>query len=232
MLMLAALLVCLIHPILNQSISFQSSLENDGLVLIKVQQALNGGPHSVYTERGNITVQSLRLRQAIVSQKPLSKAEQLQIQKLAESNELYKTRITVVANDGTERTFISAVKACMLAESELDDRFSVSLDYSGRVVGVTNVIASKSACEGASAPLDKLKEFTTNVYVRHTEVGAIPDTASFVQKIEREREAQEKGEVKDNRSFLAKYWMYIVPVVIVMVISSASNPEGQGGGQQ
>ncbi|ENN82905.1 hypothetical protein YQE_00729, partial [Dendroctonus ponderosae] len=186
----------------------------------------------VYTERGNITVQSLRLRQAIVSQKPLSKAEQLQIQKLAESNELYKTRITVVANDGTERTFISAVKACMLAESELDDRFSVSLDYSGRVVGVTNVIASKSACEGASAPLDKLKEFTTNVYVRHTEVGAIPDTASFVQKIEREREAQEKGEVKDNRSFLAKYWMYIVPVVIVMVISSASNPEGQGGGQQ
>lgn len=32
-----------------------------------------------------------------------------------------------------------------------------------------------------------------------------PDTASFIQKIEREKEAKEKGETKDNRSFLAKY---------------------------
>lgn len=32
-----------------------------------------------------------------------------------------------------------------------------------------------------------------------------PDTASYIQKIEREKEAQERGEVKDNRSFLAKY---------------------------
>lgn len=59
----------------------------------------------------------------------------------------------------------------MLAESELDDRLSVSLDYSGRVIGITLVIASKSTCEGAVVPLSKLNEFTTSVYVRHTETG-------------------------------------------------------------
>lgn len=59
----------------------------------------------------------------------------------------------------------------MLAEAELDDRLSVSLDYSGRVIGVTLVIASKSTCEGAVVPLSKLNEFTTSVYVRHTETG-------------------------------------------------------------
>lgn len=32
-----------------------------------------------------------------------------------------------------------------------------------------------------------------------------PDTGSYIQKLERERDAKEKGEVKDNRSFLAKY---------------------------
>ena len=32
-----------------------------------------------------------------------------------------------------------------------------------------------------------------------------PDTATYIQKVEREREAKERGEVKDNRSFLAKY---------------------------
>lgn len=32
-----------------------------------------------------------------------------------------------------------------------------------------------------------------------------PDTGAYIQKLEREREARERGDVKDNRSFLAKY---------------------------
>lgn len=59
----------------------------------------------------------------------------------------------------------------MLVEAELDDRISVSLDYAGRVIGVSLVVASRSTCEGAIVSLEKLKEFTTNVYVRHTESG-------------------------------------------------------------
>ena len=61
----------------------------------------------------------------------------------------------------------------MLAEAQLDDRLSVSLDYTGRVIGITLLIASKSTCEGAVVPLSKLKEFTTSVYVRHPEVGPV-----------------------------------------------------------
>lgn len=57
-----------------------------------------------------------------------------------------------------------------------------------------------------------------------------PDTASFVQKAEREREARDRGEVKDNRGFLAKYWMYIVPVVILVFLTSAAGPEGAPAG--
>lgn len=56
-----------------------------------------------------------------------------------------------------------------------------------------------------------------------------PDTASFVQKVEREREARDRGEVKDNRGFLAKYWMYIVPVVILVFLTSAAGPDGAQG---
>lgn len=61
----------------------------------------------------------------------------------------------------------------MLAEAELDDRLSVSLDYSGRVIAVTLLIASRSTCEGAVVPLSKLKEFTTSVYVRQSEIGPV-----------------------------------------------------------
>ena len=32
-----------------------------------------------------------------------------------------------------------------------------------------------------------------------------PDVAMFVQKVEQEQVAKERGETKDNRSFIAKY---------------------------
>ena len=32
-----------------------------------------------------------------------------------------------------------------------------------------------------------------------------PDTASYIQKLEREREAKERGVAQDNRSLFAKY---------------------------
>lgn len=59
----------------------------------------------------------------------------------------------------------------MLAESDLNDILSVSLDYTGKVVTVTLAVASTATCEGAVVPIDKLKEFSTSVYVRHPENG-------------------------------------------------------------
>ncbi|XP_060524959.1 ER membrane protein complex subunit 10 [Cylas formicarius] len=212
------------------SVVNSSSLEYDGSVIIKLQHSLQGGSHSSFTERGNISIHSLRLGQAIVRQIPLTAEDKQKLQILAINNEFYRLKSTVISSDGAERTFLSTVKACMLGEAELDDRISVSLDYMGRVIAVTMVIASKSSCEGASLDVDKLKEFTTSVYVRHAETGPIPDTATYIQKLEREKETREKGDVKDNRSFLAKYWMYIVPIVIIMVISSATSQDTQGGG--
>lgn len=41
--------------------------------------------------------------------------------------------------------------------------------------------------------------------VKYPDGGPIPDTATYIQKLEREREARERGETKDNRSFFAKY---------------------------
>lgn len=47
--------------------------------------------------------------------------------------------------------------------------------------------------------------WTTNVVVKYPDGGPVPDTATYIQKLEREREARERGEAKDNRSFLARY---------------------------
>lgn len=59
----------------------------------------------------------------------------------------------------------------MLIEAELNDIITVTLDYTGKVITVTQSIASTSTCQGSSNALSKLKEFMTDVYVRHTHSG-------------------------------------------------------------
>ncbi|CAG9863952.1 unnamed protein product [Phyllotreta striolata] len=206
-----------------------SNLEHDSSVTIRLQHALKFEKNPTWTDRGNITIHSLRTGQVEVDQNELKPDEQRLLSDLSARNSYYQVKSIVLSKDGTERTFISTVKACMLVESDLDDRLSVSLDYMGRVVGVSLVVASSSACEGVIVPRETLQYFNTVVFVRHSEDGPNPDVASFIQKIEKEKEAKEKGETKDNRSFLAKYWMYIVPLLIFMAISSAANPEAQQG---
>ncbi|PSN45383.1 ER membrane protein complex subunit 10 [Blattella germanica] len=117
---------------------------------------------------------------------------------------------------------------CSLAESHLSDILTVSLDHTGAVIAVS-MSTSPAVCEGHYITLENLKHFNTTVFVKHMEQGPVPDTAAYIQKLEKEREARERGETKDNRSFLAKYWMYIVPVVIFVVLSGAANPEGGAG---
>ncbi|KAF5294631.1 hypothetical protein FQA39_LY02763 [Lamprigera yunnana] len=182
-----------------------SNIEYDGWVYINLQHALVSSESPVFTERGNVTIQSLRTGSSTIQQKPLSQSDKIKLRDLSAANKFYQLKSIVTGTDGTQVTFISTIKACMLVESELSDILSVSLDYSGRVITVTLAVASTSTCEGATMPLDKLKEFSTSVFVRHTENGPAPDTATYIQKLEREREAKERGDVKDNRSFLAKY---------------------------
>lgn len=46
------------------------------------------------------------------------------------------------------------------------------------------------------------------------ENGPTPDTAASTQKMEEEEKSRKiSGKTEDNRSFFAKYWMYIVHCV-------------------
>merc|ERR1712126_592332 len=79
-------------------------------------------------------------------------------------------------------------------------------------------------------PLDSAVGFKSKVLVQPMEMGPQPDTAAFIQRMEQEKLAKERGETKDNRSFFAKYWMYIIPVVLVLAMSGGQEG-GNGGGR-
>ncbi|KAG4077956.1 hypothetical protein HA402_013456 [Bradysia odoriphaga] len=215
-------------PILLISSISGSSLEYDGWLHINLYHAIDKDLPDKFTPRGNITISSLNSGSFTMVQEPLSNNERLKIKKLAESDSMYRLKAVVSGQNGEEYNFLTYSRACALAASQLKDVLWVSLNHVGHVLGVSQTIYGTGNCRDQShfQQVDALEEFNTDVVVKHTELAPIPDTASFIQKMEREREARERGDVKDNRGFLAKYWMYLLPVVVLVLLSGASNPEG------
>lgn len=62
--------------------------------------------------------------------------------------------------------------------------------------------------------------------VQNMRPASVPDTESYLEKLRIEKEQKEKAAQGGNESFLSKYWMYIVPFVVVMFLMSIVNPEG------
>ncbi|XP_020816090.1 ER membrane protein complex subunit 10 [Drosophila serrata] len=201
-------------------------LEHDSWITVELKHSLVPDGFSF---RGNVTIPSLNSGLANVAQPALSEAELDMLKTLARQNEFYRLKATVVYSNGAKAQFITSNKACRLLQAQLNDVLWISLDPSGFVTGIT---VSEDAGPGSvgctQEDLNKLVEsqFSTDVLIRHAELAPVPDTAGFIQKVEREREARERGEVRDNRGFFAKYWMYIVPVVLLVLVSGATNQDG------
>lgn len=210
-------------------LAFQPDVvEYDGHLSIKLQHAFDQVQEPQFFDRGTISIQSIRTGAVTVQQSPLTIEDKKKLKAVAEKDGIYRLRAFVRGLDGKETSFLTFVRACSLAESHLSDILTVSLDHTGSVIAVS-MSTSPAICEGRHVTQEDLRQFNTTVFVKHMEQGPVPDTAAYIQKLEKEREARERGETKDNRSFLAKYWMYIVPVVIFVVLSGAANPDGGAG---
>jgi hypothetical protein len=93
----------------------------------------------------------------------------------------------------------------LIYESQLSDIITISVDLLGNIYGVS-IATSISKCSGLETKFEP--SFNTTVLISYMEHGPVPDVAMYVQKIEQEKVAKERGETKDNRSFLAKYVIY------------------------
>lgn len=202
----------------------------NGQLTLQVQHSLDSGPPFEFTPRGAITVRSLKA--ASILPPPdveLSENEQLKLTKLVENNGLYRIRIPFKIN-GTVQHLATFLKACSLYESRLQDILTLHTDSIGDLIGVSASTTSPQ-CTGIEVPLSDLQYFNTVVEVQQMDAGPVPEVAAFIQKLEKEKADKAKNENADNRSFFAKYWMYILPVVIIVFISQLGNPEGQGAGR-
>ncbi|KAL0839508.1 hypothetical protein ABMA28_016213 [Loxostege sticticalis] len=195
-------------------------IDYDGWLNIKMEHSLNC-ENGKYCNRGTISIKSIRTGTSVIDQITFGRTHIDELKELAEMDGFYSIRTICTSADNKETEFLSSVKAQDFLNG-LSDVISAWVLPSGAVMAINFQVDNSSQALVLGSNNYKIH---SNFYLRYVEQAPVPDTASYIQKLEREREAREKGELKDNRSFLAKYWMYIVPIAIFVMISGATNPE-------
>jgi len=200
----------------------------DGELVLYLQHSFDMG--ASWTDRGTVSVHSTRSGSATVDQSPLEQEQKGQLAKLCSEGGLYLVRATPSSQAGQFRSYSSA---CGFLEAQLMDTLTIQLDWRGKLSAIAHGLqtpySARGGLGGGLARGETAREdgsvMKTKVLTQHMENGPVPDTAAFIQRMEENKRKEEKGEVKDNRSFLAKYWMYIVPVVLFMAVNGAASPQ-------
>ncbi|XP_071957255.1 ER membrane protein complex subunit 10-like [Antedon mediterranea] len=204
-----------------------------GGLSLPLEHSFESGPDAVFTRRASIHFRSpLKMGPGTITHSiPLTSAEQGKLKALAKKGGFYRVRVpTHLSESFDEDDFSEAndyvytfTKACSLVESHISDDITIHADQSGNVLSVI-ISPAQGTCQGNTVSSSSLTDFNSTVTLSLTVSGPVPDTQTFVQKLEDEKLLKAKGGGADNRSFLAKYWMYIVPIVLFMMVT--------GGGEQ
>ncbi|CAN7938256.1 unnamed protein product [Ixodes hexagonus] len=207
--------------------TYANDLEDKQLTF-SIHHSLEDGPNSPYLPRGTVTVPLARTGDSVLHQVPLSTADTAKLRRLAENNGLYRIQVVDHQSEDPRGTVSSFMKACSLYESGLTDSLTLTLDRSGALLGAS--VFSSQQCEGSYVPDYRLTSFNTTYTVSVVNLAPAPDTQTYIRRLEQEKADKARGDSGDNRSFFAKYWMYIMPLLIFLLISGVSNPEGQASG--
>ncbi|ESO97669.1 hypothetical protein LOTGIDRAFT_228275 [Lottia gigantea] len=183
-----------------------------------------------YSKRGTVVIRSLKGNKAHFTPTPDFEPRDIlkSLKKSVKSDIIYRIRVPI--KDGGKDFVSTFIPSCSLYESGLNDQLTLNFDQSGEVLGVS-LVTQPGGCIGLVVPDSNFTDWKTTVDVMQTVSGPIPDTQTYIDKMNRDKMEKEKGGQTDNRSFFGKYWMYIVPVVILMMIATSADPNAQGGGR-
>ncbi|QCE12461.1 ER membrane protein complex subunit 10 [Vigna unguiculata] len=162
---------------------------------------------------------------------PLTDVEKKSFQELLRGDDFYRIRLpsNVLSPPGREY-IISSVKARCLPGDGLEEHFVIHME------GV-NVLAVNYGAPGSCSYPRLLKlpakwSFKSHTVLKNSEQA--PRTPIFAEDALGGEEGDGEGVKPIERSFWAKYWMYLIPLglIVMNAVTQAMNmPEDQPGGQ-
>uniref|UniRef100_A0A1A8NSG1 ER membrane protein complex subunit 10 n=2 Tax=Nothobranchius TaxID=28779 RepID=A0A1A8NSG1_9TELE len=184
--------------------------------------------------RGTLLLKTGREPSVALSQNPLSEEDRVKLKEVAEVDGLYRIRVPRVSLQADRQTewqvdgYLTAfVRACAMVESHLSDVITLHTDVSGYLIGVS-IVTIPGACRGTKVEDEvDLEVFNTTLSIMAPVNAPGPETSLFLERMEQETEKKGKNP-QEQKSFFAKYWMYIVPLVLFLMMSGAQDQSGGG----
>eukprot|EP00036_Acanthoecidae_sp_10tr_P020245 CAMPEP_0206312158 /NCGR_PEP_ID=MMETSP0106_2-20121207/13843_1 /ASSEMBLY_ACC=CAM_ASM_000206 /TAXON_ID=81532 /ORGANISM="Acanthoeca-like sp., Strain 10tr" /LENGTH=239 /DNA_ID=CAMNT_0053743445 /DNA_START=113 /DNA_END=829 /DNA_ORIENTATION=- len=174
---------------------------------------------ATFTKRADITLRSVGGSQATISQ-PFDQAHANKVYELSAKGGDYIVRVRRDGDpdDLAVQTFLSA---CSYYHSGMSDLITIHLDSHDRPQSLQ--VSSTGKCK-ATTKKKKIAKFPSKVAIKRGGAGPEPFTDDYVASM---RKRQEEG-TEAQKGFFQKYWMYIVPIYLVIFLS---NSGGEGGGR-
>ncbi|OQV24510.1 hypothetical protein BV898_01572 [Hypsibius exemplaris] len=225
---LAYLKTFLFHAVISQIFFAASKVgaQRQEERTLTIQHCFENEPKLRCKKVTDLQLTSLRINQTQIFSYLLTNAEKEQIQSAADKGELYfvRARLEGEQEDVYMQSFCKAtdvVKSLFV----LGITLHVDLFVRPYAVEIGPVAQGDPRLELLlEEPSDKPLLLMGLISVHGSQTGPSPDLEGYRKKLAKERAEKMAAETGDNRSFLAKYWMYIVPVVLFMLFS------GQMGG--
>eukprot|EP00035_Acanthoeca_spectabilis_P039607 m.63705 g.63705 ORF g.63705 m.63705 type:complete len:224 (-) comp9675_c0_seq1:2258-2929(-) len=183
-----------------------------------IEYSLDG---AAFTKRGEVTLKSSGGNSATISQ-PFEAAHATSLYEVAEKGGNYILRVRR-QGDPEDLAVQSFVSACSYYQSGMSDSITLYLDENDRPQSVQ--VSSTGKCK-ATMKKKKITKFRSNFAIKRGDKGPQPFVEEYVAKMEE----RQNGEGEEQKGFFQKYWMYLVPVYLFILLSQAGGGEDGGGG--
>jgi len=183
-----------------------------------------------------------------VAQARLEGADVDAVKALAKVGGFYTLSLPSVLSDPNSAPVLASASACALLASRFEEHLQLTMGPKGRVAALSYVLPKvPPRCPTDSLPRLALDEVLFNTsaaqlfpregpkpYGKVHDAAFLPPAAAAAaakaaQASGADGKGGEGGAPPENQSFLRKYWMYILPVVLVMSMGGDPPPDGKGG---
>ncbi|KAK4471544.1 hypothetical protein MN116_004962 [Schistosoma mekongi] len=144
----------------------------------------------------------------------------------AKANNMYSVRIPVRNDEYIE----ASIQSCQIIASRMRVKFTVSVNDVGDPIAIHMSTPKYDCPYDTSISYMNLPDLSITLELQKPKLGSSPETAKYLEKLEKQREEMARAEQSDNRSFFSKYWTYIIPAVFLFILfSSMQDPNAAGG---